>query len=251
MKRARGELRTAAVLGLGAVGSALVRELPRAGVRVVARWTRGSRKPLPDLAGADLVLLAVTDDAVAQLCAQLDVRKGQLVVHLAGALPLAALQSARARGARTGSIHPLRAVTRGDEFHGAAAGIAGSDPIVRRQLAHLARRLGMTPLAIPDSARALYHASAVLAAGAQVALFSGAVRAFRKATRASDAQARAALLPLALGALAKLRDMPAAAAITGPAARRDLRTIAAHRAVLPKDLLVLYDELTRISLKLR
>jgi predicted short-subunit dehydrogenase-like oxidoreductase (DUF2520 family) len=109
----------------------------------------------------------------------------------------------------------------------------------------------MTPLAIPDAVRPLYHASAVLAAGAQVALFSEAVRAFRKATRASDAQARAALLPLALGALAKLRDMPAASAITGPAARRDLRTIASHRSALPTDLLALYDELTRISLKLR
>ena len=243
-------IRTAAVLGAGAVGSALLRELPKAGVRVVARWTRGSRKPLPSLVRADLVLLAVSDGAVAELCAKLTLRRGQLVAHLAGALPLSALQSARDRGARTGSMHPLRAVTAGDDFRGAAAGIAGSDAKSRADLSRLARRLGMTPLPIPDRSRALYHASAVLAAGAQVALFSEAVRAFRKATRANERAARKALLPLALGALGKLRELTPGQALTGPAARGDLRTIAAHRKALPRDLLPLYDELTRAALSL-
>lgn len=244
-------LRTAAVLGSGAVGSALLRELPKAKVGVVARWTRSSKKPLPDLARADAVFLAVKDVAVEELCALLPVRRGQLVVHLAGALPLAALDSARRRGARIGSLHPLRAILAGDDFRGAAAGISASSASARAQLHALAQRLGMTPLLIPDRARALYHASAVLSAGAQVALFSEAVRAFRLATHSSEGEARAALLPLALGALGKLRDLPAAKALTGPAARGDLLTIDAHRAALPKDLLALYDELTRVALALR
>lgn len=109
----------------------------------------------------------------------------------------------------------------------------------------------MRPLAIPDASRALYHAAAVLAAGAQVALFSQAVEAFRSATRTSEPAARAALLPLSLGALHKLFTLSAAQALTGPAARGDLETIAAHRAALPKDLLRLYDELTRFSLALK
>lgn len=244
-------LRTAAVLGNGAVGSALLRELPKASVRVVARWTRSAKKPLPSLVDADAVFLAVKDSAVEELCAQLPVRRGQLVVHLAGALPLSALDAATRRGGRAGSLHPLRAILAGDDFQGAAAGISGSTATARGQLFALAEHLGMTPLLIPDRSRALYHASAVLAAGAQVALFSEAVRAFRLATRSTEAAARAALLPLALGALGKLRDLPAAKAITGPAARGDLRTIDAHRAVLPKDLLALYDELSRIALALR
>jgi predicted short-subunit dehydrogenase-like oxidoreductase (DUF2520 family) len=95
----------------------------------------------------------------------------------------------------------------------------------------------MTPLPTREKSRALYHAAAVLAAGAQVALFAEAVRAFRQATGARQAAARAALLPLALGALAK-------GAITGPAVRGDHATIAAHRKALPPDLRPLYDLLT-------
>ena len=109
----------------------------------------------------------------------------------------------------------------------------------------------MTPLPTSGRGRALYHAAAVLAAGAQVALFAEAVRTFRKATGAKEPEARAALLPLALSALEKLRRESPAEAITGPAARGDLDTIAAHRRVLPRDLLALYDQLTRVSLALR
>ncbi len=240
-------LRTAAVLGAGAVGGALLRELPKAGLRVTAAWTRSGGLLPPPLRDADLVLLAVSDEAVAPLCAQLEVGRGQLVAHLAGALSLAPLAAARRKGARVGSIHPLRALTRGDDFRGAAAGVAGSDAGTRAQLADLARRLGMTPLHAGKQSRALYHAAAVLAAGAQVALFAEAVRAFRKATGAAEPQARAALLPLALGALEKLRQLPPELAITGPAVRGDAATISAHRKALPKDLLPLYDLLTRAT----
>lgn len=270
-------MKTVAILGGGAMGEALLRELPAAGLEVVRCWNR-SRKRSPwttrlDLGGAQLVLLAVSDGAVGPLCERLDVGRGQLVAHLAGALTLAPLEAARRRGARTGSIHPLRALVaaprgqalRGAAAHGqtlrgaaardqtlrgAAAGIAGSDAAARRELTLLARRLGMTPLPVGDRSRPLYHAAAVLSAGGQVALFAEAVRAFRKATGASEESARKALLPLALGALGKLAESDAAAAITGPAVRGDTETIAGHRAALPAELLPLYDALALVTLEL-
>jgi predicted short-subunit dehydrogenase-like oxidoreductase (DUF2520 family) len=246
-------IRTAAVLGSGAVARALLDALPAAGVEVRTSWNRRSGLRPPPLRDVDLVLLAVSDGAVAEVCAALAVGRGQLVAHLAGALGMAPLAPARRKGARTGSLHPLRAITSGQpgRFSGAAAGIAGSDPSARRDLAALARRLGMRPLPTRERSRALYHAAAVLAAGAQVALFSEAVRAFRKATGTGEKVARAALLPLALGALEKLRDRTPAAALTGPAARGDLATIRAHRGALPKDLLEIYDRLTAVALNLR
>ena len=271
-------LRTAAVLGGGAMGSALLRELPKAGLRVVEQWTRSSKKPLPKAFDADAVFLAVSDAAVEPLCAALRLNSGQIVVHLAGALPLQVLDSALEQGARTGSLHPLRAITkvaitkvaitkvgtgkvaggkpsnvreRADDFRGATAGVAGSDAVARAQLTNLAKRLGMRPLPIRDESRALYHAAAVLAAGAQNPRFSRRQSApFRKRRRRPSLR-RAQRLPLALGALNKLYEMPAAKALTGPAARGDVRTIEAHRAVLPKDLLKLYDELTRVALRLK
>ena len=244
---------TAAVLGGGAVARALLQALPQAGIRVLASWQRRSGLEPPPLRDVDVVLVAVSDHAVAEVCGRLEVGRGQLVAHLAGALGLSPLASARRKGARTGSLHPLRPFPGpdGDSFRGYAAGIAGSDAEAAADLAQLAVRLGMTPLLTTDRSRALYHAAAVLAAGAQVALFSEATRAFRKATGVPEPQARAALLPLALGALEKLRLQPPAAAITGPAARGDLATIAAHRKALSPDLRRLYDLLTRVGLRLR
>lgn len=245
-----------AILGGGAVGQALSRALPRAGLAVSVRWNR-SRLPrpwttaLPPLAGCDLILLAVKDAAVEPLCATLRVRRGQLVAHLSGALPLSALSTARAQGAAVGSLHPLRAIVRGDRapFRGATAGIAGSSPAARRRLAAVARALGMTPLPAGDAARPLYHAAATLAAGGAVALFAEAVRAFREATGASEPAARAALLPLTLGALGKLRALPPPQALTGPVARGDAATVRGHRAAA-QGLLPLYDELLRAALRL-
>ena len=246
-------IETAGVLGGGAVAQALLEALPAAGIRVLASWQWRSGLEPPPLRDVDVVFLAVSDQAVAAVCRRLEVGSRQLVAHLAGALGLSPLRSARTKGARTGSLHPLRAFTRGEihDFRGAVAGIAGSDQSARADLAVLASRLGMTPLQTAERSRALYHAAAVLAAGAQVALFSEAVRAFRKATASAEPEARAALLPLALGALEKLRRDPPDIAITGPAARGDLKTIAAHRRALPRDLRALYDQLTAIALRLR
>ena len=220
---------------------------------MIASWNRKSGLAPPPLLDVDVVLLAVADGAVAQVCQVLEVGPRQLVAHLAGALGLKPLASARRKGARTGSLHPLRAFVKAErqDFHGAAAGICGSDASAREQLADLARRLGMMPVATSDRSRALYHASAVLAAGGQVALFAEAVRAFRKATGASEAAARSALLPLTQGALDKLRSRPAEAALTGPAVRGDAQTISAHRSALPRDLLTLYDALTAAMLRLK
>jgi len=245
-------IRTAAVLGGGAVAEALLAALPPAGVRVLASWNRRSGLEPPPLHDVDLVLVAVSDPAIAHVCKRLEVGPAQLVAHLAGALGLQPLASARRKGARTGSLHPLRPFTRGDGlgFRGFAAGIAGSDESAVADLEELCRRLGMTPLRT-DGSRALYHAAAVLAAGAQVALFSEAVRAFREATGLPEPDARAALLPLSLRALEKLRRDPPQSVITGPAARGDLATVAAHRRALPRDLVPLYDQLSRAALRLR
>lgn len=259
--------RTVAVLGGGAMGAALVPSLRRANLRVVAAWSRNPHPgqwrtgPLPRaLREAQLVFLAVADAAVAELCERLAAERllgpGQLVAHLAGTLPLSALDPALRAGARTGSLHPLRAVVANgppDALKGAAASIAGSDDEARAILEAVAHALGLTPLVVDDRRRALYHAAAVLAGGAQVALFAEAVRAFQLATQTDEPAARAALLPLSLGALNALFGRPPAAALTGPVVRGDAATVAAHRAALAEagsDLLELYDALSRTSLRL-
>ncbi len=219
--------------------------LRSAGVRVVAAWSRTARTTqwrtgqLPrGLREAELVILAVTDAAVMPLCTQLArerlIGPGQLVVHLAGALDLEPLLAARAAGAKVGSIHPLRAVppgSRADAFAGAACGIEGSDPIATAQLELIAQTLGMSSIHVAGN-RALYHAAAVLAGGGMVSLFAEASRAFCAATGATEEEARAALLPLARGAIETLASRTPGAALTGPLVRGDAGTVAAHLKAL-------------------
>src|SRR5207248_6262394 len=202
--------RSAAVLGGGALGSVLVPALLAARIPVALAWDR-ARKPAPwspDLhrvRHAELLLIAVTDSAVAEVCRLVahSVGPGQLVAHCAGALDLEVLASAKRRGAHVGSLHPLRAVPRGSGpgiLRGATAGIASDGPEALDRLAAVARALGMVPIEVGGS-RPLYHAAAMLAAGATVALFARAVEAFQAATGVPEEVARRALLPLATGAL--------------------------------------------------
>jgi len=252
--------KAAAVLGGGAVGQVLVAALRAARIPVVLAWNRteqpGWESDLEGLRDAEVVFLTVTDSAIEGLCRRIAplLRRGQLVAHCAGALGLDVLRSATDAGARTGSLHPLRAVPR-DSAPGAlreaAAGVAGSDPGALQTLQQVARALGMSAIPVSDAARALYHAAAVLAAGAQVALFSRAVEAFQDATGAPEPIARAALLPLSRGALEALEHRTPADALTGPVARGDAATVRAHRAALDGRSLPLYDELTRAMLDLR
>ena len=220
--------RSAAVLGGGALGSVLVPALLAARIPVALAWDR-ARKPSPwspelhRVRHAELVLLAVTDSAVSEVCrlAAHSVGPGQIVAHCAGALDLEPLASARRRGAQVGSIHPLRAVPHGSGpgiLRGATAGIAGDGPETHERLAAVALALGMTPIEVGGS-RSLYHAAAMLSAGATVALFSRAVDAFRQATGASEEVARRALLPLATGALSALEQHRPQEVLTGPLPR--------------------------------
>jgi len=252
--------RTAAVLGGGAVGQVLVQALRSVGIRVVLAWNRteqrGWETELEPVGDADLIFLSVSDLAVEPLCRSISglLRSAQLVIHCAGALTLDALASARAAGARTGSLHPLRAIPRGSGagiLRDAAAGIEASDATAREMLEGLARSLGMSPIPVSGDARPLYHAAAVLSAAGQVALFARAIEIFQDATGAPEPLARSALLPLAQGALAALEQRDPAQAMTGPVARGDLATVAAHRAALGGKILPLYDELTRAMLRLR
>ena len=219
-----------------------------------------NRKPSPwspDLhrvRHAELVILSVTDAAVAEVCrlAAPSVGPGQIVIHCAGALDLEPLDSARRRGAQVGSLHPLRAVpprSGPSILRGASAGIAADGSATRERLVAVAHALGMVPIDVAGS-RPLYHAAAVLAAGATVALFARAVEVFRLATGAPEEVARKALLPLAAGVLSQLETRRPAEVLTGPIPRGDVRTVAAHRAALPLHLLSLYDELAWAALDL-
>jgi predicted short-subunit dehydrogenase-like oxidoreductase (DUF2520 family) len=253
------------ILGAGRMGQGLALSLVRTGVAVslVARRQHQVTSPLvlhagsraSAVGGAEVVILAVPDDAITALAGELagegSVAPDAAVLHLSGLLDRGALAPLAATGAGLGSFHPLQAIADPADaparFAGAYAGIEGDE----RALAgadRLARSLGMMPVRLSGAAKPAYHAGAVMAANYTVALAGVAERLALEAGVPSESAARI-YLPLVRGAAANLERGPAAA-LTGPIRRGDVRTVEAHLAALRGDDRELYRRLGQEALQL-
>lgn len=186
--------------------------------------------------GADLVLLAVPDAAVAPVAAT--VRPGPAAVaHVAGSLGLDVL----APHERRAVLHPLASLPGGDlgadRLRGAWWGLAaGGDPIGDDVVADL----GGHALHVRDADRDRYHAAAAIAANHVVALLGQVER-----VAASIGVPLEAYLALARGALDNVAALGPADALTGPVARGDAATVERHRRALPAAEREGYDAMVR------
>jgi predicted short-subunit dehydrogenase-like oxidoreductase (DUF2520 family) len=192
------------VVGNGRVGTAVAARL---GERVPT-WTTG-RELACD--GADLVLLCVPDRAIGAVAATLPA--GPWVAHTSGAAGLDELAPHRRRLA----LHPLQTFTRErgpEQLDGAWAAVTGDTDDALAAGWELARLLGVTPFELADEDRALYHASAVVAASFLVTLHDAAAELAVAAGAPPEA-----LLPL------MLRTIENGFEPTGPHVRGDAGTI--------------------------
>ncbi len=262
-----GQRPTVGIVGPGRAGLGLALALKAAGVLVLGvhgrrrkRVPRGVRLSVGDappwLPDADVVLLAVRDDALPDAVRRLQsggVWVGQVVLHLSGAQTAAVLAPLARLGAYTGSLHPLMTVS-GDpaaareRFHGATFAIEG-DAEALSAAAALARRLGGFPVHVPPSARPRYHAGAVFASNYVVAML-GAAEVLLMAAGFPDAAARRALAPLAAASLASVREAGPVRALTGPIARGDVATLERHLEALPGALRPTYADVGLVALRL-
>jgi predicted short-subunit dehydrogenase-like oxidoreductase (DUF2520 family) len=206
------------VIGAGRVGTVVAARL---GARLVRRGED------PDLGGCRLLLIATPDAAIAEVCGafapRLDPAAG--VVHFSGGTSIAAL--AAAPGPRA-SVHPLQTVwpdLGADQLEGAHAAVTGDWGLG----AGLAGDLGMTPFALADESKPAYHAASVFASNYVVTLTHAAVSLLERTGLDREA-ALAALRPLQHRTVDVAGSPP-----TGPIARGDAATVAAHlRAVGPE-----------------
>jgi len=202
------------------------------------------------------VILSVTDDAVAEVCAVLaeggGFGPGQFVVHVSGSLGLDALLPAERAGAEVLSIHPLQAFPDVDE---AIARLPGSYIAVTARSEPtalvgegLARDLGGRPFRLADEAKPLYHAGAVFASNYLVACLAIAERLLRLAGVTEDPSDL--LRPLSEAVLDTTLRRGPGQALTGPAARGDVDTVARHLAALSErapDVAGPYVDLARLA----
>jgi predicted short-subunit dehydrogenase-like oxidoreductase (DUF2520 family) len=241
-----------AIVGAGRAGSALAIAAHEAGYRVAAVASRrgemarlladtvGARAvgtPLEAVASADLTLLAVPDGAIVSVAAAIAASgrsfRGRGVVHLGARFGPGVIASSRVAGAQVGVLHPLQALA-GPASAGLLAGASfriDATGILRERLLDFVAALGARPLEIDPSQASLYHAAAVLAGNAPLALLEEATRLL-EAAGVGRAQAHDALAALLEGAARNARRAAPAAALTGPVARGDTDAITAHLEAL-------------------
>jgi predicted short-subunit dehydrogenase-like oxidoreductase (DUF2520 family) len=205
---------------------------------------------------ADVVLLAVRDDALDPLVRELargSPRRSQLYLHLSGALTSRVLAPLARKGARVGSFHPLMTVARDPnqaaaQFRGATFALEGDAAAVRAGR-RLTLALGGVPVVVRAAARPAYHAGAVFASNFVVAALAAAEDLLVRCgmTRRT---ARGALAPLARASVESAAAVGPVAALTGPISRGDVATVRRHLAALDRDTRALYVALGRKTLAL-
>lgn len=234
------------IVGAGPVGHALAAGFARAGL-TLRHWSR-SRGPLwlepAARAPADIVVLAVRDDAIAQ-AAQFVVEHGaagpsSVLLHCAGALsPLDVFAPHVGRIGGRGLLHPLRSFATvtaptGEavdadgvhELRGTVMAVAG-DPAGQAAARTLAEAVGGIVLPLSAEQLAAYHAAAVLAAGHVAALLEVAAHVLQR-IGLPRAQGEPALTALTRSVLDNVARFGLPAALTGPIARGDAATVARH-----------------------
>jgi predicted short-subunit dehydrogenase-like oxidoreductase (DUF2520 family) len=245
--------RSVSIVGPGRVGRTLGKCLRRLGWRVGAVVSRSNARARAavrsigagtprqhvtrDVFSADVILLTTPDTTVAAVAKELarlapKSLKGKVVLHTSGALDSRVLAPLAARGAGTGSLHPMQTFSgrEAPKLKGVIFAVEGA-PAARRAARQIARELGGMSVAIDAKGKAAYHSAGTLVAGHGLALIEAATQILMKIgfTRRRALQA---LLPLMRQMLANFEGVGPRAAWTGPLARKDYAIVASHAKAL-------------------
>lgn len=245
------------VIGTGRLGGALALALSRKGYRIKqligrdrekARQLADSIFPHPEVLSAnsfeeisvDLLFIATQDSEIQTVAEKLanELEQMPFVYHTSGSRSADSLNALREGGYDVASFHPLVSVsdakTGADAFDGAYFCLDG-DPEALKIARIIVGDLGGKAFSIDSKQKALYHASAVLACGHLVSLFSVAEEALSKCGL-NESQAREILVPLVKSTTNNLAIQSPSAALTGPFARADIETVKLHIDTLSENL---------------
>ncbi len=256
------------IVGTGRVGAVLGAALQQAGHRLVAvsGVSEQSRTRAAELLPgipvtsveevvrrAELVLLTVPDDALPELIAGLSAtcswQAGQLVVHTSGRYGAAIFDAAAGHHVLGMALHPVMTFTGTSmdvvRLADCCFGITAPEPL-RPVAEALVVEMGAEPVWIQEQDRPMYHAGLAHGANHLVTLVAQAMQVVGSAGVQEPQRLIAPLLQAALDNALRLGD----AALTGPVARGDAGTVAAHLAQLAEqtpDILPTYVALARAT----
>jgi predicted short-subunit dehydrogenase-like oxidoreductase (DUF2520 family) len=232
------------VVGGGRAAGSLLASLRQARVQATRTASRGAVVVGEDV---DVVFLAVSDQAIADVAASLVVSAGAarspIIAHVAGSLGRDVLGA----HVRRGVFHPLASLDGATVIpHGCLCACDADDDDDEALLESLARRLRLAPVRVRDADRARYHAAAVIAGNLATGLLQLGVDELLRIGVDEDV-ARHALARLLASTAARAVAQPLAIALTGPVARGDVETVSRHLAVLDDDTTrTVYRLLTRV-----
>ncbi|MDP9394377.1 MAG: DUF2520 domain-containing protein, partial [Actinomycetota bacterium] len=180
---------------------------------------------------SELVLLTVPDDALTGLVEGLAAagvfRPGQLVAHTSGRWGTAVLAPAVGLGALPLALHPAMTFTGTPvdvaRLAGASFGVTTVEPLLPVAQA-LVVEMGGEPQEVREEARPLYHAALASGSNHLVTLVAESLALLRSCGVEHPARMLGPLLGATLDGALRSGD----AALTGPVARGDAGTVAAH-----------------------
>jgi predicted short-subunit dehydrogenase-like oxidoreductase (DUF2520 family) len=233
------------IVGDGAVARALAGALEHAGEPPL-RWSRRAGGPMPP---ADVVVLAVRDEAIAPVAelVMAALPEAPVLLHCAGALrgsePFASLARQPAGAAL---LHPLRSFSGGgdDTSLGKTVFAVEGDDAGRSAALAIVEKIGGVPLVLDGAALGRYHAAAALVSNGTVGLVAAGTELLQSAGL-PRADAEKALRSLLASTLRNLEELGLPEALTGPIARGDASVVALHLRTLPPALGELYRAVSR------
>ncbi len=246
-------LPTVSIVGAGTLGSLFARELSGRGYPIASIINRTGRTALAlaksvkcrkastQISDIDprtqIILIAVSDDAVAETASRLATLKTLrhrtlFAAHCSGVHSADALRPLRLKGATVASIHPIQTFPAARSGLPARAKLSGiyfgvdADRKALPQAEALVRALGGTPVVIPAELKPLYHVACVFASNYLMVHLGVVDEIARKLSlRASWSEVFGPLIATSMGNVVK---RPLADALTGPIVRGDIATIDRH-----------------------
>jgi len=240
------------IVGRGRVGSGLRRSLRASGAHEVHAAGRSVRPS--SVRAADAIVLAVDDSSIELVARSIaaDLSSEATVLHCAGARGTDVLEACEARGAAVGVMHPMvsfPSTRRSASLRGTTFTVHGS-----RRAIGAARRIAQAcgaRVVVAQPGDAGYHAAAALVANGAAALAFVSVDVLgRLGFEKRDAERAVGGLLRSVGE--NVQELGVPDALTGPIARGEADTVAAHRLAirrLGRDALSTYDALVPVIVR--
>lgn len=233
------------IVGAGNVAVHLATGLSKAGIRVDYCWNRTQEKAIKlaeqlqcevastiaELSKSDLILCAVSDDALPLVIPQLSAIAP--VVATSGTVDVIA----NSGHFPVGVFYPLQTFSknRSVDLSVVPIFIESNSPEFTHSLVELGLKISSTVTELPWKKRVQLHLAAVFVNNFTNHLIDIAQQQLTQADLSFDW-----LKPLLLETVEKLNDQTAFNAQTGPARRADLKTIERHIAMLPTEQAAIY-----------